>query len=83
MDQVDDHVSEVIAELPWKSADGIPWLAITEPDGTVLATSDGPLGNVGFPGSIEGIRHFRQMLDRTVRKLSSGEVDGLIRSLSP
>jgi hypothetical protein len=58
MEVIDEHVSEVIAKLPWKPRDGIPWFAITEPDGTVLATSESPLGNIGFPSSVEGIRHY-------------------------
>ena len=82
MDGVDEHVAAVIEMLPRKEQ-SIPWHAITEPDGTVLATSEGPLGNIGFPDSLEGIRHFRRMLDRTVRKLSSDEVNSLIESLSP
>ena len=82
MDGIDDHAAEVIAELPRKDEDGIPWFAITEPDGTILATSGGPLGNIGFPGSVEGIRHLRQMLDRTVQRLTADEVDRLIKPLS-
>jgi len=39
--------------------------------------------HIGFPGSVEGIRHFRRMLDRAVRKLTAAEVDGLIESFSP
>ncbi len=82
MDGLDAHAAEVIAELPRKNEDGIPWFAITEPDGTILATSGGPLGNIGFPSSVEGIRHLRQMLDRTVQRLTADEVDGLIKPLS-
>jgi Thioredoxin-like len=82
MDGLDEHADEVIAELHEARGDGIPWHAITEPDGTILTTSHGPLGNIGFPGSVEGIRHFGQMLDRTARKLTPAELDGLISSLS-
>ncbi len=60
---------------------GIPWHAITEPDGTVLTTSDGPLGNIGMPSSVEGIRHFRRMLQSTARRMSTGDIDKLIESL--
>ena len=49
MDGIDEHVTEALAGLPIKDGDGIPWFAITEPDGTVLAISRGPLGNIGFP----------------------------------
>jgi len=82
MDGLDEHAAEVISQLPEAQGDGIPWFAITEPDGTILTTSHGALGNIGFPGSVEGVRHFRQMLDHTARKLSAAEVDELIKSLS-
>ncbi|MFI5457513.1 MAG: sigma-70 family RNA polymerase sigma factor [Isosphaerales bacterium] len=82
MDGIDEHVTEAIAGLPIKDGDGIPWFAFTEPDGTVLAISRGPLGNIGFPASVEEIRHFRRMLDGTVQRMTSDEVDRLINSLS-
>ena len=79
----DEHVAAVVRELPIADGDGIPRHAVTEPDGTILATSHGPSGNIGFPGSIEGLRHFRGMLERTPRKLTIAEVDDLINSLAP
>jgi Thioredoxin-like len=82
MEGCDEHAAEVISQLPGAQGDGIPWFAITEPDGAILTTSHGALGNIGFPGSVEGVRHFRQMLDRTVRKLSAAELNELIKSLS-
>jgi Thioredoxin-like len=82
MEGIDEHVKEAVAGLPIEDRDGIPWFAITEPDGTVLAISRGPLGNIGFPASVEGIRHFRQMLDRTVQRMTPNDVDRLISSLS-
>jgi hypothetical protein len=83
MGALDAHDDEVIKQLPINDGDGIPWHAITEPDGTILATSHGPLGNIGFPSSIEGCRHFRQMLERSVRRLTAAEVEDLVRSLAP
>jgi hypothetical protein len=82
MGGLDEHAAQVIRQFPEAEGDGIPWFAITEPDGTILTTSHSALGNIGFPGSIEGVRHFRQMLDRTARKLSAAELDELIKSLS-
>ena len=78
---IDEHVTEALAGLPIEQGDGVPWFAFTEPDGTVLAISRGPLGNIGFPASVEEIRHFRGMLERAVRRLTSAEVDRLIESL--
>ncbi|APW61834.1 sigma-70 family RNA polymerase sigma factor [Paludisphaera borealis] len=82
MEGVDDRVTEALAGLPIETGDGIPWFAITEPDGAVLAHSRGPVGNIGFPSSVEEVRHFRRMLEGTVRKISSDEVDQLINPLS-
>jgi hypothetical protein len=83
MGGVDERVPEAVAGLPIESGDGIPWFAIIEPDGAVLAHSRGPLGNIGFPSSVEGIRHFRQMLEQTARALTSDDVKRLVESLSP
>jgi hypothetical protein len=83
MGGIDEHVPEAIDGLPIEPGDGIPWFAITEPDGAVLAHSRGPLGNIGFPSSVEGMRHFRQMIEQTARKLTPDEVGRLVESLSP
>ena len=80
---VDENVAEVTDRMRTKEEGGIPWQAITEPDGKVLTTSDGPLGNIGMPGSDEDLRHFRRMLDLTAQRLKSDERDSLIKSLSP
>ena len=79
----DEHVSEAIAGLPINDGDGIPWFAITEPDGRVMAISRGPLGNIGFPASVEEIRHFRPMLERTNQRITTDEIDRLVNSLAP
>ena len=62
MGGLDEHAGEVVKELPIHDGDGIPWYAITEPDGTILTTSRGPLGNMGFPSTVEDLRHLRRML---------------------
>jgi hypothetical protein len=77
----DKSVPAVMKLLNQPEGKGIPWMAITEPDGPVLTTSDGPLGNIGFPGTIENIRHLREMLHRTASKLTAKELDQLAESL--
>ncbi len=62
---------------------GIPCHVILDADGTPLATSIGPRGNIGFPGeNREGAAHMRMMLAKTARALSEPEIDALIESLS-
>jgi hypothetical protein len=82
MDGLDKGAWEVSRELKQPITAGIPWVAITEPDGTLLATSDGPLGNTGFPSSFEDLRHFREMLARTAQRLTAEEWEQIVQSLS-
>jgi len=76
MDGLDENVGVVLKKLGHGDSGTIPWYAITETDGTILFTSK------GMPSSVEGIRQFRQMLERTVRSLKPAEVDELVDSLS-
>jgi len=81
MPAIDENGTEVI-EILGKKSSSIPWQAIAEPDGKVLITSDGPLGNIGMPASAEGFRHFRKMFESTAQKLTASEIDKLVKSLS-
>ncbi len=76
----DLNAAEVIRQFRPGFA-GIPWTAIADPDGKILATSDSPLGNTGFPTTVEDVRHWRQMLESTARKLTSRELDEIVESL--
>jgi hypothetical protein len=70
-----------IGKLQLKPSDGIPWTAILDADGKVLATSDGPLGNIGFPSSGLGVKHFRKMLEASTQKMTNQEREALVKSL--
>jgi hypothetical protein len=82
-----DHCEESLAKFqpqgkpnPDRDA-ATPWFAIAEPDGKVLVTSIGPLGNIGLPSTIEEKRHLKGMITRTARHLTPAECDRLIESL--
>ncbi|MFO7903864.1 MAG: thioredoxin family protein [Pirellulaceae bacterium] len=53
---------------------GIPWFAILDSNGDVLATSDGPDGNIGFPTDPASINHFLTMLRSTKQRISENEL---------
>ena len=60
---------------------GIPWFALVSPeDGTVVTTSDGPSGNIGFPATDEEIAYFVTMLEAT-KRLSPEDIKALGDSL--
>jgi hypothetical protein len=55
--------------------------AIFDPSGKMLIDNTGPLGNIGYPGDIEGKKHLRKMLLATRQKLSDAEIDQLVNSV--
>ena len=71
---------EIEERLRGKSG-SIPWTAILDAKGKVLATSDSPLGNIGFPGQFESARHFRRMLEKTAQRLSADDIAALAATL--
>ena len=46
-----------------------------------LFGSKGQLGNIGMPGSDEGLRHFQTMLETARRNMTTAEIDNLLDSL--
>ena len=73
-----NHADKVMDRLH-PGGSGIPWYAILDADGKVLATSDGPDGNIGFPGPHEpdGIAHFLKTLRETATRLSADDLSVL------
>jgi hypothetical protein len=52
-----------------KKYNGVPWIAILDPDGRIVATSRLPSGkNAGFSESPDGIRHFMEMLRKGIKR---------------
>jgi thioredoxin-related protein len=60
---------------------GIPWFAILDAQGKALATSDGPGGNIGYPGEPEGIDHFLAMMKGQGRRIDATQLGRLRKSL--
>lgn len=60
---------------------GIPWIAFLDSSGKIIADSNGPKGNTGFPAADEEIAHFATMLSTSARNLSPEEQKKLIESL--
>jgi hypothetical protein len=77
----DRNVEEVMRSLNCPKEAGLPWFAIVGWRGNVLATSDGPRGNIGYPDTLAAKRQLRQMIDRTAGTMTAAEIDRLIKSL--
>ena len=60
---------------------GIPWFAILDPNGQILATSEGRAGNIGFPSEPQEIAHFGTMLAKS-DAISADQRAALLASLA-
>jgi thiol-disulfide isomerase/thioredoxin len=60
---------------------GIPWFAFITTDGTVIADSKSPKGNIGFPGDADEIEYFKVMLRKATKKMTPAEIDDLLETL--
>ena len=63
-------------------ATGIPWFVFLDETGKLLANSDGPKGNVGFPYQPEEVAHFGTMLQQARHNLSDDDITALLDSLN-
>jgi thiol-disulfide isomerase/thioredoxin len=61
--------------------DGIPWFAVIDAQGKVLATSEGPKGNIGFPDSDIEVAHFFSVLHSTAKGITAGEIETITKAL--
>ncbi len=64
-----------------KSSAGIPWYAILDAQGKPVATSDGPGGNIGYPGAPSEIDHFLAMVKGQGRRIDVTQLGQLRKSL--
>ncbi|MCR9235015.1 MAG: thioredoxin, partial [bacterium] len=76
--------SEIMKKIRAGAQGGIPWWAILDADGKILATcnndeEDGQ--NIGFPSSTSGREHYQKMLEKTAIRLNSMEINELVEAL--
>jgi hypothetical protein len=60
---------------------GIPVFFILEPDGTVVADSFGPNGNIGGPVSEEEIAFFGEIMQKAAINMTAREIEQLVEIL--
>ncbi len=75
----DIHGSD-IADRLWlgRSGFGIPFHGIFDAEQKLVIDSEGVTGNIGFPGSFEGIKHLRKMMTETRTTLADEEISGIL-----
>jgi thioredoxin-related protein len=76
-----DNGKDLLATYRKGESGGIPWFVILDAKGKALVTSDGPKGNIGYPGEPHEIEHFLAMLKQTSRKMEPGQLDRIEAAL--
>ena len=77
----DENAHEVSDLITRGKRHGVPFFAILDDASQVLVDSEGPLGNIGFPGGgYESSLHLRKMLTETAVNLTPSEIDSLVES---
>jgi len=72
---------ELLAKERGGDTGGIPWFAIEDAKGTVLATSDLDGQNVGFPSEPKEIEHFLSILKKTGKNLGADDLAAIRKTL--
>ncbi len=72
---------ELLSKYRKGEGGGIPWFCFLDETGDMLASSDGPNGNLGFPWKDEEIAAFEVILHKAANKLSDEQVSELGDSL--
>ncbi len=67
-------VKELASKHHFNLTGGIPWIAFLDAKGKVLADSDGPSGNIGYPAAPSEIAYFMDMLRKTSKTISPKEL---------
>jgi RNA polymerase sigma factor (sigma-70 family) len=76
------HAAELMKEIRKDPRGGIPWFAILDAEGKILATSNGPDGkNIGFPSDQPGRETFVSLLRKTRQRLTDSEIARLRKDL--
>jgi hypothetical protein len=82
MDHRWTNAGKIMATIRNKAEGGVPWTAILDADGKVLATCNAKDGhNIGFPSEPDSIVHFAAMLRTTAIRLTPEEIGTLAAAL--
>jgi thiol:disulfide interchange protein len=74
---------EVLTRYNADAKGGIPWFVFLDGKGKEIVNSDGPKGNIGFPGNEDEIAYFVTMLQKGKKRLTEKDVEQLRKSLMP
>jgi hypothetical protein len=77
------HASDVIEGIRGEAQGPVPWMAVLDADADVLATSDGPDGNIGYPRTEHSKKHFQTMLSTTTQRLTIDDIAVIMEGLGP
>ncbi len=79
----DNAKDPVVSRIRFGKQGGIPWVAILNGDGDILATSNDASGhNLGFPHKRDDIESFIKMISSTSQRMTHNQLQGIENSLT-
>jgi len=83
MDHCWTGANELTEEIRKDANGGVPWYAILDDLGNVMATSDDSESkqNIGFPSNVSGKNHFARTLKERLRRLTDEQIDAFVALL--
>jgi len=76
-----DGVAKSLGAPKGVEGGGIPWFAVVDARGKVLATSEGPKGNIGYPDSDVEVAHFMSVMKTTAKGITPGELSTIANTI--
>ena len=76
-----ENGKEVTSRIRTMTEGGIPWMVILKANGDELITSDGPMGNIGYPFQPPEIEHFLSMLKATSKRTTAEQMAAIGEAL--
>ncbi len=76
---------DVMKQYRTDESGGIPWFTVLDSKGEKLATSDlleGPVKNIGYPGSPKEIAAFMSLIEAQARRIEPGQIAQLRKELT-
>lgn len=76
------HGEDVAGRIRKITEGGIPWMVILKANGDELITSDGPMGNIGYPFQPAEIEHFMSMLKATSKRTTAEQMAAIVEAFN-
>lgn len=76
-----DELAKRLGSPKGSDGGGIPWFAVVDSQGKVVATSEGPKGNIGYPDTDIEVTHYMSVMKSTAAGITNGELETIAKTI--